>query len=210
MTNKKEWIQRHIKDEFVRKAQHDGYVSRAAYKLIQIQQRDRIFKPNQIVLDLGAAPGGWSQVARQFVGKSGKIISLDILPLKISDDLVFIQGDINDAQVWQQLLTEIKQASATGKVDLVICDIAPNLSGNDSIDQPRSQQLVEMAFDCVKHVLLPGGGFLVKIFQGVGSEELLKSLRSAFKTVKIRKPKASRAKSREVYFLAQGFVGYND
>lgn len=210
MATKKTWIQRHISDEFVRKAQHDGYVSRAAYKLIEIQKQDKIFKPGMIVLDLGAAPGGWSQVAREYVGAKGKIIALDILPLKISDDLFFIQGDINDEAIWQQLLSTIREVSASGQVDLVISDIAPNLSGNKSIDQPRSQQLIELALECAGEILKPGGTFLAKIFQGEGTDEMIKSLRGAFKTVKIRKPKASRSESREVYLLAVGFVGYTN
>ena len=206
----KTWIKRHLKDEFVRKAQHDGYVSRAAYKLLEIQERDKIFRSGMVVVDLGAAPGGWSQVARKFVGKSGKIIALDLLPLKISEDLVFIQGDFNDEAIWQQLQAAISAVNSKGKADLVISDMAPNLSGSKTIDQPRSQHLVELALDCVRQVLKPNGNFLTKVFQGAGTEELIKELRSSFKTVKIRKPKASRAESREVYLLALGFLGYNE
>lgn len=210
MTDSKRWIQRHIKDEFVKKAQHEGYVSRAAYKLLEIQEKDKIFKPGMVVVDLGAAPGGWSQIARKLIGRQGKIIAIDLLPLKISDDLVFIQGDFNDEAIFQQLLAALEEASLEGLADLVISDMAPNLSGNKTIDQPRSLQLVELAFDCAKQVLKPGGAFLAKVFQGSGIDELIRELKQHFKTVKIRKPKASRARSAEVYLLATDFVGYND
>lgn len=205
----KTWIKRHLKDEFVRKAQHDGYVARSAYKLLEIQKSDRILRPGMLVVDLGAAPGGWSQVARQFIGKSGKIIAVDLLPLKISEDLVFLQGDFNDESLWQQLQAALTQANASGKADIVISDMAPNLSGSKTIDQPRSQHLVELAFECAQQILKPNGSFLTKVFQGAGTEELIKLLRASFKTLKIRKPKASRAESREVYLLALGFLGYN-
>jgi len=206
----KRWIQRHIKDEFVKKAQHAGYVSRAAYKLLEIQEKDKIFRPGMVVVDLGAAPGGWSQIARKFVGPKGKIIALDLLPLKISDDLTFIQGDFNEEAIFQQLLVALEEAALDGLADLVISDMAPNLSGNKTIDQPRSLQLVELALACAKQVLKPGGTFLAKIFQGVGTDNLIKELRKGFKTVKVRKPKASRSRSAEVYLLALEYLGYTN
>lgn len=195
------WLKEHFDDEYVKRAQKEGYPSRSAYKLLEIQARDHLLKPGMVVVDLGAAPGGWSMVAKRLVGKQGRICALDILPMQALAGVEFIQGDFTQNEVLQQL----EQLIGEQKVDVVLCDIAPNLSGSSSIDQPRSMLLAELALDFAKRALKPNGSLLIKVFQGAGVEQLQKELRAAFATIKIRKPKASRARSKEVYFLAQGF-----
>lgn len=195
------WLKEHFADPYVKKAQQEGYRSRAVYKLLEIQEKDKLFKPGMTVVDLGAAPGGWSQLASQLMGTKGKIIALDILPMDPLPGVDFIEGDFSDDTVLQQLLDRLQGLP----IDLVISDIAPNLSGMAAIDNPRAMYLAELVLDFAKQVLKPGGTFLTKAFQGEGFEQYLKELRKNFKQVVIRKPKASRARSSEVYLLAKGF-----
>jgi len=196
------WLGEHFSDEFVKKAQQEGYRSRAVYKLKEIQEKDRIIQPCMKVVDLGAAPGGWSQYATQLIGRKGRIVASDILPLDPLPFVEFVLGDFRDDAV----LSEILGLLGDDKADLVISDMAPNMSGVDAVDQPRAVHLCELALDMARQVLKPGGAFLVKLFQGAGSEEYMREVRGSFKTVKVRKPAASRPRSREVYVLAQGFV----
>jgi 23S rRNA (uridine2552-2'-O)-methyltransferase len=198
-----QWLQRHVNDPYVRQAQQEGYRSRSAYKLIQLNEKDRLLRPGMLVVDLGSAPGGWSQVAGRIVGAKGRVVSTDILPMNGLTNVEFIQGDFTEEAVLAQIL----EALGGEKPDLVICDIAPNISGVDSADQAASMYLVELALDMCRQVLKPGGVFVTKVFQGAGSEEYLKQVRKAFDKVSIRKPAASRPKSREVYFVAKGFKG---
>lgn len=196
----KRWLHEHFTDQYVKRAQEEGYASRAAYKLLEIQKKDHILKPGMKVVDLGAAPGGWSQVAREIVGP-GNVIAVDILPMDPIEGVVFIQGDFREQEVLDQLLVEVGDDS----VDLVISDMAPNISGQKSVDQPRSVHLVELAWDCAKHILKPDGTFLTKIFQGSGVDEMTREIKSRFKVTRIRKPQASRARSPEIYILGMGF-----
>ncbi len=195
-----EWLQRHFNDHYVKLAQRKGYRSRAVFKLQEIQDKKRIIKPGQVVVDLGAAPGGWSQIAVPMVGRKGTIIAMDILPMDPLDGVDFILGDFSEQAVYDQLLTVINGRS----VDLVMSDIAPNITGFKAIDQPRSMYLAELALGFAREVVKPGGDFLVKVFQGEGFDTYLKDVRSSFTKVSSRKPKASRPKSRETYILAQG------
>ncbi|MEJ2529343.1 MAG: 23S rRNA (uridine(2552)-2'-O)-methyltransferase RlmE [Gammaproteobacteria bacterium] len=195
------WLDRHFKDEFVLKSHKDGFRSRAVYKLQEIQERDRLIKPGQVVVDLGAAPGGWSQYAGAIVGSKGRMVALDILPMDPLEDVAFIQGDFREDSV----LAQLRETLAGSSVDLVISDMAPNVTGMAAVDQPRSMYLCELALDFADQVLKPGGGFVVKVFQGEGFDQLMRNLRSRFSKVVTRKPKASRPKSREVYLVATGF-----
>jgi 23S rRNA (uridine2552-2'-O)-methyltransferase len=192
------WLQEHFSDPYVKQAQQMGYRSRAVFKLLELQERDKLFKPGMIVVDLGAAPGGWSQVLKQWVGQKGKVIALDILPMDPLDGVDFIHGDFTEEAVLNQLLDSLQG----GTVNWVISDMAPNISGIDSVDQPRSMALAELALDFARQVLPQHGGLLVKVFQGEGFDEFLVAVRQNFKKVLIRKPKASRGRSREVYILA--------
>lgn len=196
------WLGEHFSDEYVKKAQQEGYRSRAIYKLKEIQEKDRILYPGMKVVDLGAAPGGWSQYATSVVGQKGRVVASDILPLDPLPFVEFVLGDFREEAV----LAEMLQLLGDDKADLVISDMAPNMSGVDAVDQPRAIHLCELALDMARQVLKPGGVFLVKLFQGDGSEAFIRDVRSSFKTLKIRKPAASRPRSREVYVLAQGFV----
>lgn len=200
----KSWLQEHFKDEFVQKSWKDGYRSRATYKLIEIQEKDKIIKPGQVVVDLGAAPGGWSQyvvdVLRDKQGNvNGKVIGLDILPIDPLDGVTFIQGDFREDTVLNQLMQAISDYNG---IDLVISDIAPNTSGVKAIDQPRSMYLAELAYDFALSNLKPNGSFLCKVFHGSGFDAFVKTARQDFKRVVMRKPKASRARSVETYLLA--------
>ncbi len=196
-------MDRHFKDEFVQKSQKEGFRSRAVYKLQEIQERDRLIKPGMLVVDLGAAPGGWSQYAVQLVGAKGGVVAMDILPMDPIDGVSFIQGDFREESVLEQL-----QGLLLGsKVDLVISDMAPNVTGMAVVDQPRSMYLCELALDFARDCLKPGGGMAVKVFQGEGFEQFMRDLRTVFNKVVTRKPKASRPKSREVYLVATGFKG---
>ncbi len=194
------WLDRHFKDEYVKRAQKEGYRSRAVYKLLEIQDRDRIIAPGMKVVDLGAAPGGWSQAAGRLVGKRGKVVALDILPMEPIPDVTIIQGDFRA----QGQLARLREALGGDKVDLVMSDLAPNVSGT-AADQPRMIYLCELTLDLARQVVKPGGALVVKIFQGEGFDGYLKELRSAFTRVVSRKPKSSRAHSRELYLVAKGY-----
>ena len=196
------WLQRHFDDAYVRKAQQAGYRSRAAFKLLEINERDHILRPGMTVIDLGAAPGGWSQVAAKIVGARGRVIALDILPMDALAGLDIIQGDFREEAVLAEIVKSVEQQ----RVDLVISDMAPNISGMKSVDQPRAMYLAELALDLARKVLSPGGGLLVKAFEGEGIEALRRELQRSFRTVATRKPKASRPASREVYMLAKNYV----
>ncbi len=195
------WMQEHFDDEYVKKAQIMGFRSRSTFKLIEIQEKDKILNSGMNVIDLGAAPGGWSEYARKIVGKKNKVIALDILEIDPIDGVDFIQGDFRENDVLDKLHTVL----AGAPIDLVMSDMAPNISGNKAMDQPRSIYLAELALDTAQTVLNKGGTFLIKMFQGAGFDEYKKEVEKSFSTVLIRKPKASRARSKEVYILAKGF-----
>ena len=199
----KGWLKEHFDDSYVLRAQKEGYRSRACYKLLEIQQRDYLIKPGMTVVDLGSAPGGWSQVAAQLVGHNGRVIASDILAMDGLAGVDFVKGDFTEEAVFEKIMAVI----ADSPVGLVISDMAPNMSGMSDIDQPRSMYLVELAVDMAKQVLKPEGVFLTKVFQGEGFEPLLADLKTVFKSVITRKPDASRARSREVYLLGKGFKG---
>jgi len=191
-------MQRHVNDQYVQRAQREGYRSRAAYKLQEIQERDRVLKPGQVVVDLGAAPGGWSQVARELVGRTGAVFALDLLEMEPLPGVSFLQGDFREQEVLDRLL-----ALLDGRpVDVVLSDMAPNVSGVAAVDQPRSMYLCELALDFSRQVLKPGGTLVAKVFQGEGFDQLVRELRGSFGRVVTRKPRASRPKSREVYLVA--------
>jgi len=194
-------LQRHVSDPFVKKAQLDGYRSRSAYKLIELNEKDRLIRPGMRIMDLGSAPGGWSQVAGKLVGAKGRVLATDILPMEPIKNVDFIQGDFTEQAVVAQLLEWL----GGGKFDLIISDIAPNITGIDSADQASSMYFLELALDTVRQTLKPGAIFVAKMFQGSGSDEYVKDLRTSFEKVLIRKPAASRAQSREVYIVAKGF-----
>lgn len=196
----KRWLKEHFEDRYVLAAQKQGYRSRAAFKLLEIQAKDQLIKPNMIVVDLGAAPGGWSQVVTQLVKPNGRVFALDILAMPGLADVTFLQGDFKEEAVVEQL----QQQLAGAAVDLVLSDMAPNMSGMTEVDQPRAMYLAECALDFAMQVLKPGGALLVKVFQGTDFQAYLKTAREAFATVVTRKPKASRARSRELYILAKG------
>jgi 23S rRNA (uridine2552-2'-O)-methyltransferase len=196
-----EWLRRHVNDPYVKQAQLDGYRSRSAYKLIELNDKDRLIRPGMKVLDLGSAPGGWSQVAGKLVGSKGRVLATDILPMGSLANVDFIQGDFKD----EAIVTQIIEWLGDGKFDLIVSDIAPNITGIDSADQASSMYFLELALDTVRKTLKPGATFVAKMFQGAGSDEYLKDLRKSFEKVLIRKPAASRAKSREVYVVAKGF-----
>jgi 23S rRNA (uridine2552-2'-O)-methyltransferase len=197
----KRWLKEHFDDQYVKKAQASGYRSRAAFKLIEIQDKDKIIRPGMVVVDLGAAPGGWSQVAAEWVKPKGAIIALDILPMDELPGVDILLGDFTEEAVYQQLCQHLQGRA----VDVVLSDMAPNFSGTPAVDQPRAMYLAELALDFARQTLKPGGCFLTKIFQGEGSAEYLKLLRGCFTKVIVRKPDASRDRSSEVYMLAQGF-----
>ena len=197
------WLKEHFDDPYVKQAQKDGYRSRASYKLLEISKKDRLLRPGMTVVDLGAAPGGWTQVAMQLVGEEGTVVASDILAMDSIVDVTFVQGDFTEQAVYDQIIA----ALGGEKVDLVISDMAPNMSGNPAIDQPKSMYLVELALDMARSVLKPGGSFVAKVFHGEGFDDLLKDTRASFTAVRSRKPDASRGRSREVYQLATGFKG---
>jgi 23S rRNA (uridine2552-2'-O)-methyltransferase len=199
----KKWLDEHVNDPYVKKAQIDGYRSRASYKLIEINEKDQLIKPGDIAMDLGSAPGGWSQIVAPMVGDNGKVIASDILPMDGIVGVTFIQGDFTDEAVYERILETIDGEG----VDVVISDMAPNMSGVKTTDQYSSMYLVELALDMARNVLKPGGNFCAKVFQGVGYEEYVKDVRSSFNKVIIRKPAASRPRSREVYIVGKGFKG---
>ncbi|WP_016954096.1 23S rRNA (uridine(2552)-2'-O)-methyltransferase RlmE [Catenovulum sp. SX2] len=197
----KRWLKEHHDDHYVQKARKMGLRSRAVFKLEEIHNKDKLFRPAMTVVDLGAAPGGWSQYAVEQVGQKGDVIACDILEMDSIAGVDFLQGDFREEAVLNALLDRIQ-----GKcVDVLLSDMAPNMSGNETVDQARSMYLVELALDMCKQVLKKDGKFVVKVFQGAGFDPFLKDVRSAFKQVKIRKPDSSRGRSREVYFVASGF-----
>ncbi|EMH9442138.1 23S rRNA (uridine(2552)-2'-O)-methyltransferase RlmE [Proteus mirabilis] len=206
MANKKRsasssrWLQEHFSDKYVQQAKKKGFRSRAWFKLEEIQQSDNIFKPGMTVVDLGAAPGGWSQYVVRQLGNKGRIIACDLLPMDPIVGVDFLQGDFRDELVLKALLDRV----GDNKVQVVMSDMAPNMSGTPAVDIPRSMYLVELALDMCRDVLAPGGSFIVKVFQGEGFDEYLGQIRSLFTKVKVRKPDASRSRSREVYIVATG------
>jgi 23S rRNA (uridine2552-2'-O)-methyltransferase len=197
----RQWLDRHFSDDYVKRAQREGYRSRAVFKLMEIQDKDHLIRSGMRVVDLGAAPGGWSQLAKRLVGEQGQVFALDILAMDPIPGVNFIQGDFRDPEP----LEVLRQSLAGERVDLVISDMAPNVTGIASVDQPRAIYLCELALDFAREVLRPGGGLLVKVFQGEGFDQYLQELRAAFGKVVSRKPKASRAKSREIYLVAGNF-----
>ncbi len=196
----KAWMQEHVNDPYVRKAQAEGMRSRAAYKLQQLAERDKLLKPGMTVVDLGATPGGWSQVAGRVAGDTGRVVAVDLLEMTPVSGVTFIHGDFGEAVV----LAAVEQAIGSGGVDLVLSDMAPNISGVASVDQARSVALAELALDFAVNHLKPQGNFLVKVFQGSGFEALVADIRRKFVQVMIRKPEASRSRSSEVYVVAKG------
>ncbi|KPJ91199.1 MAG: 23S rRNA methyltransferase [Gammaproteobacteria bacterium SG8_11] len=200
------WLDEHFDDAYVKKAQQQGYRSRAAYKLLEIQNKDRLIKPGDIIIDLGAAPGGWSQVAAELTGSKGRVIALDILPLDPIAGVEILMGDFTEQSVYDQLLAALGQH----KAGLVLSDMAPNISGIKAVDQPKSIYLAELAVDLAQKVLVKDGDLLIKVFQGEGFDELLRHIRELFTKVIIRKPQASRSRSREVYILGKGFKLKNE
>jgi len=195
------WLKEHFDDPYVKQAQKDGYRSRASYKLLEIQDKDRIMRPGMTVVDLGSAPGGWSQVASRIVGEKGQVIASDILPMDGMADVTFIQGDFTEQEVFDRIMAAI----GSQQVDLVISDMAPNMSGIRTADQASAMLLCELALDLAVRVLRPGGDFLIKVFHGEGFDDYLKQTRQLFERVQMRKPASSRDRSREQYLLARGF-----
>ena len=199
----KDWIKEHVADTYVKRARAEGMRSRAAYKLGEIAERDHLLAPGMIVVDLGAAPGGWSQVAAERVGAKGKVIAFDILDMASLRGVTFIRGDFHD----DAAVAELECVLDGQKIDLVLSDMAPNMSGVPSVDQARSIGLAELALDFADKALKPGGDLLIKTFQGAGFSELHARMRRRFGKLMSRKPPASRAESREIYLLGKGFKG---
>lgn len=193
------WLNEHETDPYVQAARQEGYRSRAAFKLLELQEKDQLIKPGMKVVDLGAAPGGWTQIAAKLVGDSGHVFALDILEMDPTHNATVIQGDFQEQAVLDQLLSALNNTP----VDLVISDMAPNMSGMAALDQPRIMGLVELALDCASQILKPQGDFLAKVFQGEGFDDFIREVRAQFKKVVIRKPKSSRGRSREVYVLGR-------
>ena len=197
------WLKEHFDDVWVKKSREDGYRSRASYKLIELDKKDRFFKPGQVVVDLGAAPGGWSQVAVERVGDHGVVVASDILEMSPIAGVDFVQGDFTE----QSVLDELLDLLGDRRADVVISDMAPNMSGMAAVDIPSAMGLVELALDMSQQVLRPGGVFIAKVFQGEGFETLLAEMRKSFTSVVSRKPDSSRARSREIYQVCKGFKG---
>ena len=193
------WLNEHVHDPYVKLAQKQGYRARAAFKLLEINEKDKLINADTVLADLGSAPGSWSQVAMELIGPRGRVFALDILPMEPVNGVEFIQGDFREEEVLQQLVDLLNGQ----KLDLVISDIAPNMSGNTVTDQARSFYLCELAYDFAIYHLKPGGHFLIKVFQGAGYQEYVKLLRESFAEVLVRKPKASRDRSNEIYLLAR-------
>lgn len=196
----KRWLHEHRSDAYVKQARHEGYRSRAVYKLEELDQRDHLLRPGISIVDLGAAPGGWCQYIRKRLGNKAKVVALDVLPIEPIPGVTVIQGDFRDAEV----LAQLEVAIGAAKVDLVLSDMAPNISGIDSADQAGGVHLAELALDFARNRLKPGGALVTKMFQGEGFDEFVKNLRQAFDKVVLRKPKASRPRSREIYLVARG------
>lgn len=197
----KAWLKEHFDDHYVKKAKESGYRSRASFKLLDLQEKDHLIKKGMTVVDLGAAPGGWSQVAAELVGDAGRVVASDILPMDSLAGVEFVQGDFTEESVLNEILTVMDGKLA----DLVISDMAPNMSGMNSIDQPAAMYLVELALEMAKDVLKPKGNFVAKVFQGEGFDQYLVDVRANFERVVTRKPDSSRARSREVYIIGLGF-----
>ncbi len=195
------WLKEHFADPFVQRAQNEGWRSRAVFKLEEIDQRERLLRPGRVCLDLGAAPGAWSQYARKQVGAKGRVVASDILPMPELAGVEFVLGDFREETVFAQLLGLVPEHG----VDVVLSDMAPNLSGVDAVDQPRSMYLSELALELAGRVLKPGGAALIKVFQGAGFAELVKGARTRFGRVRLVKPEASRSRSPEIYLLAMQF-----
>jgi 23S rRNA (uridine2552-2'-O)-methyltransferase len=202
-SSSKAWLKEHREDPYVQRAQREGYRSRACYKLLELQEKDRLLKPGMTVLDLGSAPGGWSQVAIAEVGHKGRVIASDILAMDNLAGVEFIQGDFTEDEVFEQILAAIGE----DQVDVLVSDMAPNMSGMAAVDQPRAMYLVELALDMARRVLRPGGSFVAKVFHGEGFDPLFRDARESFDKVLTRKPGASRPRSREVYLVGKGFRG---
>lgn len=195
------WLREHFADEYVKRAQREGWRSRGAFKLAEIDRRDRILRPGMTIVDLGAAPGGWSQYASQRLAGSGRIVALDLLGMDALPDVEFVHGDFRE----QATLDALLDALGDSRADLVMSDMAPNISGVRSVDQPRAMYLAELTRDLAAQVLRSGGDLLIKVFQGEGFEALLLDLRGSFGSVVSRKPDCSRARSRELYLLARNY-----
>lgn len=195
------WLQEHFSDEYVQRAQREGYRGRAVYKLQELDERYQLLKPGMIVLDLGAAPGSWSEITVKKLGRKGKMLASDILPMEKIDGVIFIQGDFHEDEVLNKIIAEL----GGQKADLVLSDMAPNMSGVDAIDLPRAMYLAELALDLATRTLRKDGSLLVKLFHGEGFDDYVRSLKGSFSSVIVRKPKASRPRSREVYALARGY-----
>ncbi|MGK0405913.1 MAG: 23S rRNA (uridine2552-2'-O)-methyltransferase [Oleispira sp.] len=198
-----DWMDEHFNDHYVMKAKEEGYRSRACYKLMEIDDKDKLIKPGMTIVDLGSAPGSWSQVAVNRVGDHGLVVASDILSMDGIAGVTFLQGDFTEETVFDELMTII----GNRQVDLVISDMAPNMSGMSAVDQPSAMYLVELALDMARQVLKPGGNYVAKVFHGEGFDEYLKDMRSSFLKVVTRKPESSRARSREVYLVAKGYKG---
>jgi len=196
----KAWMNEHVHDAYVQRAKADGYRARAAYKLLEIDERDKLLRPGMIVVDLGAAPGSWCQVAAKRLSGRGRVIALDLLPMEALAGVEVIQGDFHDDEVLRRLESRLEGRQA----DLVLSDMAPNMSGVATVDQARAYALADLALEFALEHLAPGGRFLVKVFQGAGFDDYRDRLRESFSSVAVRKPKASRDRSSEVYFLAAG------
>ncbi len=195
------WRDRQERDPYVQRARRDGWRSRAVFKLEQIDQKERLLKPGMVVVDLGSAPGSWSQYVTEKLNGKARIVAVDLLPMDSLPDVEFIQGDFRDDEILAQLLAAVGDDGA----DLVMSDMAPNISGTKAVDQPRSMYLVELALDMARQVLKPGGSFVTKLFQGEGFDEFVRDARNSFERVRVIKPKASRSGSREVYLVARNF-----
>ncbi|WP_166220441.1 23S rRNA (uridine(2552)-2'-O)-methyltransferase RlmE [Pseudomonas atagonensis] len=200
------WLKRHVNDPYVKQAQKDGYRSRASYKLLEIQEKYKLIRPGMNVVDLGAAPGGWSQVTSRLIGGQGRLIASDILEMDSIPDVTFIQGDFTEDAVLAQIL----DAVGNSQVDLVISDMAPNMSGTPEVDMPKAMFLCELALDLAERILKPGGNFVIKIFQGEGFDVYLKDARKKFDKIQMIKPDSSRGSSREQYMLAWGYRGCSE
>jgi 23S rRNA (uridine2552-2'-O)-methyltransferase len=195
------WRDRQERDPFVQRARREGWRSRAVFKLEQIVTKERLLRPGMVCVDLGSAPGGWSQYVTQKLDGKARVVAVDILPMDALPDVDFIEGDFREEDVYGQLLERVGEAGA----DLVMSDMAPNITGTKAVDQPRSMYLVELALDMARRVLKPGGNFICKVFQGEGFDEFVKDARNSFERVRVFKPEASRAGSREVYLVARNF-----
>ncbi|KDD68023.1 23S rRNA (uridine(2552)-2'-O)-methyltransferase RlmE [Pseudomonas mohnii] len=200
------WLKRHVNDPYVKQAQKDGYRSRASYKLLEVQEKYKLIRPGMSVVDLGAAPGGWSQVTSRLIGGQGRLIASDILEMDSIPDVTFIQGDFTQDEV----LARILEAVGNSQVDLVISDMAPNMSGTPAVDMPKAMFLCELALDLAARILKPGGNFVIKVFQGEGFDAYVKDARQKFDKVQMIKPDSSRGSSREQYMLAWGYRGRSE